>query len=47
MGFAHCLSNEGGGERGISPDEVGNIDDLKIRSFFFFKKKIINLLCGA
>jgi hypothetical protein len=32
MGFTHGLLDEGGGEGGISPDEVRNIDNLKVRS---------------
>jgi hypothetical protein len=32
MGLAHGIPDEGGGEGGISPNKVGNIDDLEIRS---------------
>jgi hypothetical protein len=31
MGLAHGLLDEGGSERGVLPDEVGNINNLKIR----------------
>jgi hypothetical protein len=31
MGLAHGLSDERGGERGVSPNEVRNVNDLEIR----------------
>jgi hypothetical protein len=31
MGLAHGFLDERGGEEGISPDEVRNINNLKIR----------------
>jgi hypothetical protein len=32
MGLAHGFLDERGGEGGVSPNEVGDIDDLEVRS---------------